>query len=183
GEHLLLSAGRLVWEKGHQDAIRALAWLRRQGAPVRLLIVGRGPEEARLRAHAADLGVGDRVELRGFVAYDRLVELYAGASALVLGSLSRWHWEEQFGMVLVEAMAAHLPVVAASSGAIPEVVGASGELFAPGDWRGLADVLAAGVLSGPPAARRAPEPERLERFSNAAAARRLRDVYDRLATT
>ncbi|HZO37430.1 MAG TPA: glycosyltransferase family 4 protein [Solirubrobacteraceae bacterium] len=183
GKHLLLSVGRLVWEKGHQDVIRALAWLRREGLPARLLIVGSGPEQGRLRAHADELGVGDRVELRGFVPYEELTGLYGQASCLVLASLGQWYWEEQFGMVLAEAMAAHLPIVASTSGAIPEVVGGSGELFAPGDWRGLADVLAAGPLAGEPAARRAPEPERLEHFSNAAAAARLQQAYDRVATT
>jgi glycosyltransferase involved in cell wall biosynthesis len=183
GDHLLLSVGRLVWEKGHQDAIRALAWLRRDGVAARLLIVGSGPEAARLRAHAEDLGVGDRVELRGFVPYEQLPGLYAGASCLILASLGQWHWEEQFGMVLAEAMAAQLPIAASASGAIPEVVGRSGDLFAPGDWRGLADLLANGPLSSSPATRRAPEPDRLERFSNTAAAARLRSAYERVATT
>jgi glycosyltransferase involved in cell wall biosynthesis len=106
---------------------------------------------------------------------------YAQASCLVLASIPMPYWEEQFGMVLAEAMAAHLPIVASGSGAIPEVVGDSGTLFAPGDWRGLADVLEAGPLAGPPAARRAPEPERLERFSSAAAAARLAAAYDALS--
>ena len=76
--------------------------------------------------------------------------VYAAASCLVLGSIPVWSWEEQFGMVLVEAMAAHVPVLASASGAIPEVVGESGTLFAPGDWVGLADALAG------PARRRRP---------------------------
>jgi hypothetical protein len=54
-------------------------------------------------------------------------------------------------------------------------------LVSPGDWRGRADVLAAGPLAGPPAARRAPEAERLERFSSAAAAARLAAAYDALS--
>jgi glycosyltransferase involved in cell wall biosynthesis len=98
----------------------------------------------------------------------------------VLASLPTPFWEEQFGMVLAEAMAAHVPVVAASSGAIPEVVGASGTLFAPGDWRGLADALARGPLAAEPGSRRVPEAERLERYSSAAAAARLRVAYDEL---
>ena len=61
GEHLLLSPGRLVWEKGHQDVLRAVAALQRgllgPAPPVRLLIVGAGQEEKRLRRHAAELGI------------------------------------------------------------------------------------------------------------------------------
>jgi glycosyltransferase involved in cell wall biosynthesis len=179
-DHLLLSIGRLVWEKGHQDAIRALALLRQRGSAVRLLIVGVGPEEKRLHAVADDLGVADLVEFRGWVPNDVLPAVYAQASCLVLASLPTPYWEEQFGMVLVEAMAAHTPVVAAGSGAIPEVVGSSGSLFPAGDYVGLADLLERTVLSRPPATRVAPEPDRLERFSAAAAAARLRSAYEGL---
>jgi glycosyltransferase involved in cell wall biosynthesis len=178
GGHLLLSAGRLVWEKGHQDVIRALALLGRDD--VRLLIVGAGPERARLAGYAAELGVGGRVELRDAVPYAEMPGLFARASCLVLASLPTMHWEEQFGMVLAEAMAGHVPVIAASSGAIPEVVGASGTLFAPGDYPGLAETLEREVLAEPPGRRRAPEPERLERFSAAAAGARLRGAYERV---
>jgi glycosyltransferase involved in cell wall biosynthesis len=182
GAHLVLAIGRLVWEKGHQDLLRALALLRARGRrDVRALIVGVGPEERRLRAVIDDLGLNDVVELRGWVAYDELPRVYAQASCLVLASLPTPFWEEQFGMVLGEAMAAHVPIVAAASGAIPEVVGASGALFAPGDWIGLADALAAGPLANAPCPRRAPEPERLERFSAGAAAARLRAAYEELA--
>jgi glycosyltransferase involved in cell wall biosynthesis len=177
--HLLLSIGRLVWEKGHQDVIRALALLRQRGlGPLRLLVVGVGPEERRLRGVSRDLGVADLVEFRGWIANDDLPALHAQASCLVLASLPTPYWEEQFGMVLVEAMAAHTPVLAADSGAIPEVVGSSGTLFAAGDYVGLADLLEAEVVSRAPAARVAPEPDRLERFSAAAAAERLRAAYE-----
>ena len=176
--HLVLSIGRLVWEKGHQDVLRAVAALLRDDIDV--LIVGAGPEEGRLRRVAADLGISARVELRGFVPYDELPGVHAQASCLVLASLPIWSWEEQFGMVLAEAMASHLPIVAASSGAIPEVVGSSGTLFSPGDWLGLSEALAAGPLAGAPGTRRAPEPDRLERFSRSAATERLRDAYGEL---
>ncbi len=181
GGHVILSAGRLVWEKGHQDAIRALAVLHRRGHPdTRLVIVGTGPERDRLGAHAAELGVGSHVELRGAVPYDGMPALYAQASCFVLASLPTMHWEEQFGMVLAEAMAAHVPVLAAASGAIPEVTGGSATLFGAGDWLGLADALEQGPLAQPPGARRAPAPELLQRYGSHAAAERLRAAYDRL---
>ncbi|HVE68575.1 MAG TPA: glycosyltransferase family 4 protein [Solirubrobacteraceae bacterium] len=196
GEHLLISPGRLVWEKGHQDVLRAVAALR-DGlagdpvAPPRVLIVGRGPEEARLRSYAAELGLADRVELTA-VPYDGMPAMYARASALVLASLpmagAQFHvfdiprvfWEEQFGMVFAEAMAAGLDILTTTSGAIPEVVGDSASYFAPGDWMGLARLLAAGPLSRPPAARVEHPRERVERYSIQAAAARLGDAYDRL---
>src|SRR5918992_5923848 len=92
--------------------------------------------------------------------------LFPPSSCMVLASLAgagwelpplsgrfRCFWEEQFGMVLAEAMASGLPLVVSSSGAIPEVVGDSADLFVPGDWMGLARTLAAGPLSRPVAQR------------------------------
>jgi glycosyltransferase involved in cell wall biosynthesis len=181
GTHLVISIARLVWEKGHQDLLRALALLRQRGrTDVRALIVGVGPEEKRLRRVIADLELEDIVELKGWVPYDELPAVYARASCLVLGSMPTRFWEEQFGLVLAEAMAGHVPVVAAASGAIPEVVGESATLFSPGDWVGLADVLERGPLAREPGARREPEPDRLERFSVGAMASRLSAIYDEL---
>jgi glycosyltransferase involved in cell wall biosynthesis len=184
GPHLVLSIGRLVWEKGHQDLLRALALLERRGRQdVRALIVGTGPEESRLRAVARDLGVADRVEFRGFVPHDRVPALLAEASCLVLASLPTPYWEEQFGMVLAEAMAASVPVVAAASGAIPEVVEGYGTLFPSGDWVGLTQVLANGPLAGAPGGRATADTGRLERFTAAAAAGRLRSAYAELLSS
>jgi glycosyltransferase involved in cell wall biosynthesis len=181
-EHVIVSPGRLVWEKGHQDVLRAVAALPNvaSAARPRVLVIGSGPEEARLRRHAAELGIADRVEFRASVAYEEMPAVYAGASAMVLGSLPTWFWEEQFGMVLVEAMAAGLPVLASTSGAIPEVGGSALGHFAPGDWLGLAHALAAGPLARPPGERLAYDPALIERYSDVAAAERLRSAYGRL---
>jgi glycosyltransferase involved in cell wall biosynthesis len=196
-EHVIVSPGRLVWEKGHQDVLRAVAALRRGLVPgaedkeVRVLLVGSGPEGERLRAHAAELGLADRVEFRS-VGYHEMPSVFAQASSLVLASLpsasSAYHpfgvprafWEEQFGYVLAEGMAAGLPLIAADSGAIREVVGDSGIFFQPGDWMGLATALVEGPLSRPPGARFEHPPEQLQRYSIPAAAERLASAYDRV---
>ena len=184
-EHLIVSPGRLVWEKGHQDVLRAVAAIRRgvvgDGvAPPRVLIVGAGAEAKRLRSYAAELGVADRVELRPFVPYEQMPSVYASASCMVLGSIPIWSWEEQFGMVLAEAMAARLPVVASTSGAIPEVTGGAARYFAPGDWLGLARELCDGPLREAPGTRRDYPAELTESYSLDAAAARLAAVYDEL---
>ncbi|HEY0416552.1 MAG TPA: glycosyltransferase family 4 protein [Gaiellaceae bacterium] len=179
-QHLVLSVGRLVWEKGHQDLLRALAWLRHGGRDVRAAIVGAGPEERRLHDHARDLGVGDLVEWRSAVAYDDMPALFARASCFVLASLPTPFWEEQFGMVLAEAAASGLPLVAAWSGAIPEVLRGRGTLFPPGDWHALAGILDE-VTSRPPA--REHHAELVERYSVEAAAGRFAAAYGRVLSS
>jgi glycosyltransferase involved in cell wall biosynthesis len=119
--------------------------------------------------------------------------VFARASAMVLASQSsataayhpfdipRAFWEEQFGMVLAEAMAAGLSIVTTTSGAIPEVVaGTEAQLVAPGDWVGLAHALARGPLSRPPGARVAYPAQVVERYSTTAAAERLAGAYARV---
>jgi glycosyltransferase involved in cell wall biosynthesis len=201
-EHVIVSPGRLEWEKGHQDVLRALAALRRGlvEAPaavvehLRVLFVGSGPERDRLERHAAELGVADRVSFTS-VPYDTMPSLFASASGMVLASLPRsgcalypgdvprCFWEEQFGMVIAEAMAAGLPMVLAASGAIPEVAGPGADYFPPGDWMELARRLASGPLSRPPAARVEHDAERIRAYSTEAAAERLAAAYDELLAT
>jgi glycosyltransferase involved in cell wall biosynthesis len=199
-EHVIVSPGRLVWEKGHQDLLRAVASLHRgmvtlpdgSRASPRVEIVGSGPEEPRLRAHARELGLAPFVNFLS-VPYQGMPALFARASAVVLASLPsagagyhpfdvpRAFWEEQFGMVLAEAMAIGLDIVATTSGAIPEVLaGTTAQLVAPGDWMAIARALAAGPLSRPPGERVAYPSELVERFSTKAAAARFADVYDSL---
>jgi glycosyltransferase involved in cell wall biosynthesis len=198
-EHVIISPGRLVWEKGHHDAIRALALLHRgivtlpdaTVARPRLRIVGAGPEEARLRATAAELGVADAVEI-GSVPYPEMPDAFAQASCMLLGSQSsaggalhplgipRVFWEEQFGMVFVEAMAAGIDIVATTNGAIPEVLEGNGTLVPAGDYVGMARALAAGPLARRPGARVAYPAALLQRYSIDGVAERLAIAYDRV---
>ncbi len=157
----------------------------------RLMIVGSGPEEQRLRKHAAELGMDGYVQIGG-VPYEQMPEVFANASAMILASqpsataafhpfdIPRAFWEEQFGMVLAEAMAAGLAIITTTSGAIPEVLaGAPADLVAPGDWMSIAKALASGPLTRSPGARVRYPPEILERYSTTAAATRLAAAYDR----
>jgi glycosyltransferase involved in cell wall biosynthesis len=175
-EHLVVSPGRLVWEKGHYDVLRALATLSR---PPRALLVGAGPERERLLGYADELGLAGRIEIRA-VPYAEMPSVFASASCVVLASLATPQWEEQFGMVLAEAMAAGAPILASSSGAIPEVLGPGAEVFVPGDWPTLARLLAEGPLTREPGARVEHDPELVRRYSLEAAADRLRTAYRRV---
>jgi glycosyltransferase involved in cell wall biosynthesis len=190
-EHTILSPGRLVWEKGHQDVLRALALLARDGVRPRLHIVGRGPEQERLRGYARELGLDAQVEI-GPLAYEEMPGVFASASCMVLASLPsataqlhpfdvpRAFWEEQFGMVLAESMAAGLDILAADSGAIPEVLQGQGTLFASGDWPTLARLLAAGPLSRPAGERVDYPDELVAGYSTVAAGERLTAAYDQV---
>jgi glycosyltransferase involved in cell wall biosynthesis len=175
-EHLIVSPGRLVWEKGHYDLLRALATL---PDPPRALLVGDGPERERLLRYADELGLGGRIEARA-VPYAEMPSVFAQASCVVLGSLPTPQWEEQFGIVLAEAMAAGAPILASSSGAIPEVLGPDAPLFAPGDWLELARLLREGPLAQAPGTRAEHDSGLVRRYSLEAAADRLRDAYRRV---
>jgi len=131
-------AGRLAPEKGVDTLLEALS---RLPAGVRLRVVGDGPARPQLQELAGRLGVGNRVEWGPPLPADRMVEAFAGFDVLVLPSRTTRVWKEQFGRVLVEAMACKVPVVGSDSGAIPEVIGDAGLVFPEGDAEALAACL------------------------------------------
>lgn len=109
----LVSVGHLIERKGHHRVIAAMSALRE----LDLLIVGEGPERARLSALVGRLGLGGRVRFAGAVRQSELPLYYSAAEALVLAS-SREGWAN----VLLEAMACGTPVVASNVWGNPEVV-------------------------------------------------------------
>jgi glycosyltransferase involved in cell wall biosynthesis len=134
----LLAVGRLSRYKGFDVLIEALA----QVADAGLLLVGSGECEHELKAQVAARDLGDRVRFAGELDDDALASAYAAADAFVLPSLDRG---EAFGLVLLEAMRAGLPVAASAipGSGVGEVVvdGGTGLLIAPGDVAGLAAAL------------------------------------------
>jgi glycosyltransferase involved in cell wall biosynthesis len=130
--------GRLEVHKGVEGLIRAVA----ATADVELVVVGDGPERTHLDAVIIQLGLADRVSVRGFSALADLPDVYREFDVVVVPSLDTPSWIEQFGRVAVEAMASGVVVVASRSGALPEVVGDAAVLVTPGDVAELSDVLA-----------------------------------------
>lgn len=126
--------GRLVEGKGVDVLIDALAGM---PAHVRCVIVGHGPEARRLQERAARLGVAQRVEFRDAVPHEAVASLLPTFDAVVLPSRSMPQWREQFGRILVEAMACGVPVIGSTSGEIPEVIGDAGLVFKEGSVEGL----------------------------------------------
>jgi glycosyltransferase involved in cell wall biosynthesis len=121
--------GRLVEEKGLEILLHAVSKLR---GPWNLQILGDGPDRKRLEQMAQWLGISGRVTFDQKMPSSHLPHYFSGLDALVLPSLSRANWKEQFGRVLVEAMACDVITVGARSGAIPEVIGDAGLTFAEG---------------------------------------------------
>lgn len=129
--------GRFVPEKGLDTLLRAVA----QVESAQALLVGRGPMQRELESLAHALGMAERLTFVNAVPH-HAVPLYLNAmDALVLPSRSTPNWKEQFGHVLIEAMACGVPVVGAESGAIPEVIESAGLIFRENDAQALAECL------------------------------------------
>jgi glycosyltransferase involved in cell wall biosynthesis len=131
--------GRLVLEKGVDLLLEAVAGLEGEW---QLTILGAGPERDRLEALARRLGVADRVSLKGDMSSLLIPAFYRALDVLVLPSRSRPNWIEQFGRVLIEAMACGAPVIGSDCGEIPNVVGDAGLIFPEGDAAALREYLA-----------------------------------------
>jgi glycosyltransferase involved in cell wall biosynthesis len=133
------SAGRrLVPEKGLDLLLRAAADL---PGLWQLHIAGEGPEKQRLAHLAAELGIADRIRWDGAIPSLDMPAYLGQMDVMVLPSRTRPNWKEQFGRVLVEAMACGAAVVGSDSGEIPNVIGEAGLVFPEGDAAALRDRL------------------------------------------
>ena len=103
----LVTVGRLSKRKGQAEVLRAFAAVRADHADASLEVLGDGPARERLERLADDLGVGDAVTFHGYVDEEEKITRLNRASVFVFGST-----QEGFGLVLLEAMAAGVPVVA-----------------------------------------------------------------------
>lgn len=146
-ELLVGFGGRLVPEKGADLLVRAVASL--PGA--RLALIGDGPERPRLEALARGLGTDGRVSVLGHVASTDMPDRLRALDVLALPSRTTPRWAEQFGRILIEAMACGVAVVGARSGEIPHVIGDAGVLVPEGDADALRRALLA--LRDDPASR------------------------------
>jgi len=134
--------GRLLRQKGVDLLLEAFTRLELgTTAPPRLLIVGSGPEDAALRDHASRIGLNDRVSFRPGVPHEDVPALLHEIDILVLPSRRVPGWQEQFGRILIEGMAAGCAVVGSSCGAIPGVLGDAGLIVPEDDVGGLARTL------------------------------------------
>ncbi|MBE9227001.1 glycosyltransferase family 4 protein [Phormidium sp. LEGE 05292] len=131
--------GRFVEEKGLLTLVEALAGL--SDKPWKLLLLGRGPLQSTLLAMAAEKGIKEKLILVESVPHDRVYQYINLMHTLVLPSQTTYQfktltaagWKEQFGHVLIEAMACKVPVIGSNSGEIPNVIGEAGLVFPEGN--------------------------------------------------
>lgn len=127
--------GRFVEEKGLITLLQALSGL--QEHSWKCLLLGRGPLQPVLMERAAELGIKDRLILIESVPHDEVARYINLMSTLVLPSETTYQfktltaagWKEQFGHVLIEAMACRVPVIGSDSGEIPHVIKEAGLVF------------------------------------------------------
>jgi L-malate glycosyltransferase len=127
-DFILLTIARLAPEKGHAYLVRAMAAILRTIPHARLVLVGDGPQEAPLKALAHDLGIAHRVSALG--SRRDIARLLAASDLFVFPSTG-----EAFGIAVIEAMAAGLPVITTRVDGLDEVVrhGQDGLLVPPAD--------------------------------------------------
>jgi phosphatidyl-myo-inositol alpha-mannosyltransferase len=173
----ILWANRLDPQKGFEIMLRAFERVASEVVGAHLLVAGDGRDRALLRSLPADLR--SRILRLGTVAHGDLPRYHAAADVFVSPATG----QESFGIVLVEAMAAGVPVVASDIAGYREVIrdGVDGLLVPPGDPNALAAAIRR-VLSEPKlaASLSAAGPARAETFSWEVVAPRLEAVYDRV---
>lgn len=174
--YTLLYLGRIDDAKGSWHLLEAFGQLVAENRDVRLVLAGNG-EVARARSWLQSHNLAQRSEVPGWIGPDAVRDLLAKADILVLPSVAH----ESFGLVLIEAMATGLPVVASRVGGIPEVVvdGETGRLVPAADATALKTALGE-LLDDPPrrlemglAGRKRVETT----FDLPAAALKLREIY------
>lgn len=139
GTGRLVTGGRLIVEKGSDTALRAFAELRAQHLAESLDVVGDGPFRASLASLATELGIVDHVTFHGRLARSAVLDVLERADLFVYPTRS----SEGFPKLVLEALAAGLPVVATPVSAIPVMIDGAGAIVG-GDPRSVAD--AAGAI-------------------------------------
>jgi len=145
-EVLIGYLGRIVEEKGLHTLLIALAKLNQDAdfsVPWRLVMVGAGNYETQFDQLAADLGLTAQISRLGFVPHTAAPQYLAAFDLLMIPSETRANWKEQFGRVIIEAMACGTPVLGSTSGEIPYLIGATegGLTFKEADADALASQL------------------------------------------
>jgi len=143
GGRTVVAVGRLVEKKGFGYLVEAAGLLEREAPLERLVIVGEGPLRAELEEVAGRLVLGDRLELPGWLEPEAVRELLEGADLLACPSVVAKDGDrDSMPVVVKEALAMELPVVASDEVGLPEIIRPEfGRLVAPADPQALADAI------------------------------------------
>ena len=131
--------GRMLPGKGLNLLAEALGKLRADSW--KLLMVGDGPERESFTEKMSAFGLNNRVEITGAISYDQVAPQFHRMDMLVIPTQTTAGIREQFGRVIVEAMASGVPVIGSTCGAIPEVIGDAGLIFPEGEAGALASAI------------------------------------------
>ena len=129
-------AGRFVEEKGLSVLLAAMSHLK--DLPLTLVLAGRGPYKNQLDSEIQSLGLSENVKFVEGLTHEQMPRLMNALDLFILPSLARKHWREQFGHVLIEAMACGVPCIGTQTDPIDVVIGDGGLTFKMGDARDLA---------------------------------------------
>lgn len=170
--------GRLAPEKGLSLLLEAASNLLKRSSDFELLIIGNG-EKNKFESLAAELGIKEKTVFIDSVPNYQLPIIYSKIDVLVLPSTTTDKWKEQFGRVLIEAMACRTAVVGSSSGEIPNIIGDAGFIFQEGNISALSKILE-NLASNPDLREKLGEMGRnrvLQNFTWSSIAERLCDIY------
>ena len=132
------AGGRLVEEKGIDLLLQAASQLQGNW---QIHILGGGPDKERLQALGHTLDIESRVQFDASIPSGEMPNYLRALDVVVLPSRTRPNWKEQFGRILVEAMACEIPVIGSTCGEIPNVIGNAGLIFPEGDFAVLREHL------------------------------------------
>jgi glycosyltransferase involved in cell wall biosynthesis len=146
-EVLIGYVGRIVEEKGLKTLLYALKQI--QDLPWRLIVIGSGPYESEFDAIAQNLQLQERIKRLGYVPHTEAPLYLSAFDILILPSETRPNWKEQFGRVIIEAIACGTPVLGSNSGEIPHLIQATGGglTFPEGQPKALAEQLQQLILN------------------------------------
>lgn len=133
--------GRIAPEKGLDILFTAVSQLKQQGLDFQVTLCGSGESETELRQTAKTQQICDRVIWRGAVRHEAAPMELGKFDVLVLPSRTVATWKEQFGHVIIEAMAMGIPVIGSSCGEIPHVIACDDLVFPEGNPVALGEIL------------------------------------------
>lgn len=137
-DKIIIFIGKLTSWKNPFTLLYASKLLLKQGIRLKLLLAGQGAQKANLKKTVELLHLSDNVIFLDYIENSEINRYYRLADILVMPSITKIDWEDQFPFAVVEAMASGLPVIVTESGGMPELIGDGGRIYPQGNYRMLA---------------------------------------------